>query len=58
MSYDFVSLHPPYRQIFDCNISSGKLAGYVNYVYNTIRLFLRSRGFDKWNKLQWKTSAM
>ena len=19
MSYDFVSLHPPYRQIFDCN---------------------------------------
>jgi|GEM_PF-5128263 len=32
MSYDFVSLHPPYRQIFDCNIASRGVAKASLYV--------------------------
>jgi len=34
MSYDFVSLHPPYRQIFDCNHPVAKIDPQFDLVYN------------------------
>ena len=43
MSYDYVSLHPPYRQIFDCNNLVYQVGNSLVEYYNKRKSFQNVR---------------